>query len=81
MGLTPREAARMSLREFFQWRRGHQRQERAEWRRQLAVVNTIIGVVDGDPVTLEDLEDSGGARRSDEEEYQALLGRHKDWIP
>jgi len=81
MGLSPREADRVSLREWFSWRRGHQRQERAEWRRALAIVNTVIGVVDGDPVSMDDLEANAGGGRSSEQEYQALLGRNSDWIP
>jgi hypothetical protein len=81
MGLSPREADRTGLREWFAWRRGHQRQERAKWRRALAIVNTVIGVVGGDPVELGELEDRAGSRRSSHEEYQALVGRNTDWIP
>jgi len=81
MRISPREADRMSLREWFAWRRGHQRQERAEWRRSLAVVNTVISIMDGDPVTMDDLEANGGSRRSSQQEYEALLGRNANWIP
>jgi len=81
MELSPREADRTSLREWFAWRRGQQRQERAEWRRALAIVNTVIGVVGGDTVSMDDLEANAGSRRSSQQEYEALLGRNSDWIP
>jgi hypothetical protein len=71
----------MSLREFFQWRRGHHRQERAEWHRSLAIVNTVIGIMNGEPVTMDDLESNARSRRSSQQEYEALLGRNQDWIP
>ncbi|WP_157942317.1 hypothetical protein [Salinibacter altiplanensis] len=81
MGLSPRAADRTGLREWFAWRRGHQRQERAEWRRALAIVNTVIGFAGGDPVDLSELEAGAGRRRSSQQEYEALLGRNADWIP
>ena len=37
--------------------------------------------MDGDPVTMDDLEGNAGSRRSSQQEYEALLGRNADWIP
>jgi len=71
----------MSLREFILRRQAWLRNERTAVRRQLMVVNTIIGLVDGDPVTLEDFMDAGEPEEDEDvKEIQAMKGRYPSFV-
>ena len=56
----------------------HRRAERSQWRHTLAVVNTIVGVLGGDPIELDELQ--GNAKPPDRDAYDAWKGRNIDWI-
>jgi len=71
----------MSLREFILRRQAWLRNERTAIRRQLMVVNTIIGLVDGDPVTLEDFMEAGEPEEDEDvKEIQAMKGRYPSFV-
>ena len=71
----------MSLREFILRRQAWLRNERTAVRRQLMVVNTIIGLVDGDPVTLEDFMEAGEPEEDEDvKEIQAMKGRYPSFV-
>jgi len=81
MGLGRAEVQAMSLREFILRRQAWLRNERTAVRRQLMVVNTIIGLVDGDPVTLEDFMDAGEPEEDEDvKEIQAMKGRYPSFV-
>ena len=69
----------MSLAEWQARRQAYNANERAAWERTLAVVNTVRGVVGGDPISM-DSSPQRTPKRSDREGYEALKGRHMDWI-
>jgi hypothetical protein len=81
MGLDRAEVQAMSLREFILRRQAWLRNERTAVRRQLMVVNTIIGLVDGDPVTLEDFMEAGEPEEDEDvKEIQAMKGRYPSFV-
>jgi len=81
MGLGRAEVQAMSLREFILRRQAWLRNERTAVRRQLMVVNTIIGLVDGDPVTLEDFMEAGEPEEDEDvKEIQAMKGRYPSFV-
>jgi hypothetical protein len=70
------------VRNLLLWTQAQKRSERSEWRRTLALVNTVSKITGNDTVTLSDLYGhatpyGGGAR--DDEAYQAFKGRTQAW--
>ena len=57
----------------------HERRERNEWRRSLGIINTIIGIMGGDPITMDALQDKAQTS-SKREAYEAWKGRNMKWI-
>jgi glutathione S-transferase len=57
----------------------HERRERAEWQRSLGVINTIIGIMGGDPITMDGLQQKARGP-TDRDAYEAWKGRNMGWI-
>lgn len=61
------------------WAQAQKRSERGQWRRTLAVVNTVSQIVGGDTITLDDLYDHASPEARDSEAYEAFKGRTQGW--
>jgi len=70
----------MSLQEWSARLQAHNANERAEWHRTLAVVNTVRGIVGGDPIKMDQDPQTRHDRDTGREAYEALKGRRMDWI-
>ena len=69
-----------SLRDLLLWTQAQKRSERSQWRRTLALVNTVSQITGGDTVTLSDLYGHATpANARDDEAYQAFKGRTQAW--
>lgn len=79
-GASRRELHTMSLQEWSARLQAYNANERAEWSRALAVVNTVRGIVGGDPVEMGASAQPRHDRDTRREAYEALKGRHMDWI-
>lgn len=80
MGLSRPEVELLSLREWVLRSQAYRRTERQAWERTLCLVNTVGGLAGADPITLDDLQDGKHPRRDGRARYEALKGRHIDWI-
>lgn len=79
-GATRHELHTMSLQEWQCRLQAYNANERAEWGRTLAVVNTVRGIVGGDPIDMDGGTQPRQDRDTGREQYEALKGRHMDWI-
>jgi len=61
------------------WAQAQKRSERGQWRRTLAVVNTVSQVVGGDTITLGDLYGYASPEARDADAYDAFKGRTQGW--
>lgn len=78
-GLTPADARGLTFREWTLMEQAAQRTDRGEWRRTLAIVNTVIGIMGGDPITMDGLQEKAKPT-SDREAWEAWKGRNMQWI-
>ena len=67
---------RTRLRDLLLWTQAHERQERADWTRTLALLNAIPLV--SETVTLKDVYGAAPTTR-DVSEYEAYKGRTQGW--
>ena len=75
-GLTPQEVRRTRVRDLLLCIQATEQDERADWRRTLAIVNSIPLVEE--TVTLEDVY-GATSRGHDTAEYEAFKGRTQGW--
>lgn len=80
MGCDRAEIRTMSLQAFILRLQAHERTERQKWQRTLALVNTARQMGGNEPIRLTDMLDGALPGSSSREEYEALKGRHIDWI-
>jgi len=68
----------MSLREWLLRKAALDAQERADWRRTLAVVNTVRGIMGADPIEM-GATPKRTQKDSDTDALDAMKWRHREW--
>ena len=67
------------MRDLLLWSQAQKRTQREQWRRTLALVNTVSSLANGDTVTLSDLYEQATPTSHDREAYEAFKGRTQGW--